>query len=445
MRQALLLILLVGLPLFALPAAADTTVTLLHFSDYHSHALPFYTDEGERGGIARAIAFLKHEKKGGALVFSGGDTINKGSPAWSDKYGCAEWPWLNGIVDAMAFGNHDADYGREDFDRCRAAVRYPILSANTPGFERYRLFTVKGKRIGVFALAGSDFAKLVKTPGFTFDDPVAAAREVVRELREKEHADAVVLIGHEHLEDDQALARAVPGIDLIFGSHSHLKRDLVRIDGTSTWFLSPSQYLSYVSRVEMTFGKNGIAVRGGLVPIDAHLAEDRAVAKRVKSMQRELESDPKYHELFAPIGRLAEPLTVAAFAGRTLEVMREVTQSDIALSTTSTFRQPLPRGTLTMELLLAALPYENEIVTCSMTGTQVQRLYDYNEKRKGTDSEAFVSGTASSASGIQPGKTYRVATTDFLANIAWKEVFDCDKTKTGFKVREELKKQLTQK
>src|SRR5687767_7241923 len=105
MRKLLVLLFL------AMPLSADTTVTLLHFSDYHSHALPFYTDDGERGGIARAIGYLRGEKRRGALVFSGGDTINKGSPAWSDRYGCAEWPWLNGVVDAMAFGNHDADYG----------------------------------------------------------------------------------------------------------------------------------------------------------------------------------------------------------------------------------------------------------------------------------------------------------------------------------------------
>jgi 5'-nucleotidase/UDP-sugar diphosphatase len=436
MRRLLLTFLL-----FVLPAGADTTVTLLHFSDYHSHALPFYTEEGERGGIARAIGYLKNEKKHGALVFSGGDTINKGAPAWSDKYGCTEWPWLNGIVDAVAFGNHDADYGHDDFDRCRAAIHYPILSANTPGFERYRIFTVHGKRIGVFALAGSDFPKLVKTPGFTFGDPVAAAREVVRELREKEKADAVVMIGHEHLEDDQALARAVPGIDVIFGSHTHLRRDLVRIDGTSTWFISPSQYLTYISRVELTFGKNGIGVQGRLVPVDAHMTEDRTTAKRVKRQQRELESDPKYHELFAPIGRLAGALSVADVAQRTLDAMRAATQSDVALSTTSSFRQPLPSGPLTMELLLAALPYENEIVTCTMTGPQLQRLYDYNETRKNTDSGSYVRGPSS----IDPAKSYRVATTDYLAHVSWKEVFDCDKTQSGLKVREELKKALTAK
>lgn len=434
MRRVLIFLLFV-----ALPAVADTTVTLLHFSDYHSHALPFYTEQGERGGIARAIAALKREKKSGALVFSGGDTINKGAPAWSDKYGCAEWPWLNGIVDAMAFGNHDADYGHEEFDRCRAAIRYPILSANTPGFERYRVFTVKGKRIGVFALAGSDFTKLVKTPGFTFGDPVAAAREVVRDLREKEHADAVVVIGHEQAEDDYALARSVPGIDLIFGSHSHLERDLTRIEGTDTWFISPSQYLTFISRVELTFRSNGIGFRGRLVPVDAGLTEDRVVAKRVKSMQRALENDPKYHELFLPIGDLPQALSVAQLAQRTLEVMRNVTQSDVALSTSSTFRQPLPKGPLTMELLLAALPYENEIITCTMNGAQLQRLYDVNGTRKGSDSEAYVRGP----DGIDPRKTYRVATTDYMAFVSWKEVFDCDKTRSGLRVREELKKRLT--
>ena len=432
MRKFLLLV------VFALSLRAGTTVTLLHFSDYHSHALPFYTDEGERGGIARAIGYLQREKRRGALVFNGGDTINRGAPAWSDKYGCAEWSWLNGIVDAMAFGNHEPDYGQADLEKCRATARYPILSANTNGFEPYRVFTVKGKRIGIFAIAGSDFTKLIKTPGFTFGDPVAAARSAVRDLREREHADAVVMIGHEHAEDDYALARAVPGIDLIFGSHSHLKRDLTLIPGTRTWFISPSQYLTYVSRVELTFGARGIDVRGGLVPVDARMRADRAIAERVARMQRDLERDPKYRDLFTPIGKLDQPLDVASLAQKTLAVMRSATQSDVALSTTSSFRQPLPRGTLTMELLLGALPYENEIVSCTMTGSQLQRLYDVNEARRGSDSEAFVNGPAA----IEPAGVYRVATTDYLANVSWKEAFDCEKTKTGLKVREELTKAL---
>lgn len=429
MRKHLLLLLL-----FALPLSAQT-VTLLHLSDYHSHALPFYTDEGERGGIARAIGYLRAHKRAGALVFSGGDTINKGAPAWSDKYGCAEWPWFNGILDAMAFGNHDADYGREAFDRCRAAVSYPILSANTDGFRGSAVFTVRGVRIGVFALAGGDFPKLVKVPGFTFSDPMAAARETVRKLREEEKASVVVMIGHQEVDDDYAMAKAIPGIDLIFGSHSHLKRDLTQIPGTNTTYISPSQYLTYVSRVELDVKDGRVtAVRGGVVPIDASLAEDRRIARRVTRMQRELERDPKYSELFVPIAKLGAPISTEALARRTVDLMREVARADVALSTKSSFRSPLPAGPLTMELLLGALPYENEIVVCTMTGEQVRRLLEV----AGEDS--YVSRLVTE---IEAAKSYRVATTDYLAYVAYKEAFGCEKTMTGLKVREELRKSLT--
>jgi 5'-nucleotidase len=426
MRKFLLLVLL------ALPLSAQT-VTLLHLSDYHSHALPFYTDEGERGGIARAIGYLRAQKKAGALVFSGGDTINKGAPAWSDKYGCAEWPWFNGILDAMAFGNHDADYGREAFNRCRAAVTYPILSGNTAGFRGHAVFTVRGVRVGVFALAGSDFPKLVKEPGFTFSDPIVAAREAVRVLRDVERANVVVMIGHQEVDDDYAMAKAVPGIDLIFGSHSHLKRDLTQIPGTTTTYISPSQYLTYVSRVEVDVKDGRVAaVRGGLVPIDDSISEDRRIARRVARMQRELERDPNYRGLFTPIGKLDAPISTEALAKRTIDVMREVSKADVALSTKSSFRGPLPGGALTMELLLGALPYENEIVACTMTGEQLRRLLVV----AGEDS--FVSGPGT----IDDVRNYRVATTDYLANVAYRDAFACEKSTSGLKVRDELRKSL---
>ena len=73
----------------ALPASAQKIerVTILHFTDYHSHAVPFLAD-GEKnvGGIVRAIGYLRPlAKEPGTLVLSGGDMMNKGAPAWSDS------------------------------------------------------------------------------------------------------------------------------------------------------------------------------------------------------------------------------------------------------------------------------------------------------------------------------------------------------------------------
>jgi len=410
---------------------AATTVTLLHFSDYHSHALPFYTDQGERGGIARAIGYLEQQKRAGALVFSGGDMINKGAPAWSDQYQCAEWPWFNGIVSAMAFGNHEPDYGREAFERCRKQLKYPVLSANTPGFKPYVVLKTKGVRIGVFALAGRDFEKLnvgraLARPGraearLTFGDPVEAARSVVATLRDKERVDAVVLIGHQSVEDDYALARTVPGIDLIFGSHSHLERHLTQIPDTKTAFVSPGQYLTNISRLELTIDEGRVQhVRGGLIPVEGSLPVNTKIEKRVADMQRDLERARP--ELFKPIGRLETAMSTETVAQRALAAMREAAKADVAVSTKSSFRGALPAGTLTLESLRAAMPYDNELVVCTMTEAQLRGILD----------DAYVTP-------FDPQPRYRVATTDYLASVAYK-LSSCEQT--GLRVREELRKRL---
>jgi 5'-nucleotidase len=368
--------------------------------------------------------------------------MNKGAPAWSDMYGCAEWPWLNGIVDVMAFGNHDPDYGYDRFDRCRAAVQYPILSANTEGFERYTVLERKGIRIGVFAVAGSDFPRLVKVPELHYSDPVAAAREVVSELRQREHVDAVVMIGHEHAEDDYKLAAAVPGIDLIFGSHTHFKKELTRIPGTSTWFISPYQYLTYISRVEMRFDGHKLSrVTGKLVRVDDSLPLDKNIAARVAGMQKSLESDPRYSDLFVAFATLPKPLDVDAVAGLTLEAMRKAVSADVALSTASSFRQALPPGSIDLETLRAAMPYDNEIVVAEMKGADVARILTRAKADSKSDAYSYVSAPPN----IDPGRTYRVATTDYMArtSTAYRDLFAGTALKaSGLQVREEVRKHL---
>jgi 5'-nucleotidase len=434
------------------PALAATDVTLLHFSDYHSHALPFYSEgREEQGGIARAVGYLRRAHDRGAVVLSGGDMINKGSPAWSDKYRCVEWPWLNGIVDAMAYGNHDADYGSEVFRRCVGSIAYPILSANLSGppltaVRPYVVLRRLGIRIGVFAVGGPDFETLVKpearpVAGARFGDAVAAARTIVQRLREDEHVDTVVMIGHEHRDDDFALAREVAGIDVIFGTHSHRKDDLQQIHGTGTWFISPFQYLAYVSRVVMTFEDHRlIRVAGGLVRMDDSIPPDKTIAGRVKRLRRKLERDPAYAELFRPIGTASRAIDVPELGDMVADLMRKAANADVALSTASSFRQAIPRGPITMEVLRSALPYDNEIVVAELSGSQLQKLLEV--AHGGADGGAYISGEAMP----EAGKRYRVAATDYLARVAsgYRDAFaGAAIQRTGLRVRDELRKSLT--
>jgi 5'-nucleotidase len=442
-------------------ATAPVTVRLLGFADYHSHAVPFYSEGRVRqGGIARAIAFLKAEReRPGTLVVSGGDMLNQGSPAWSDVFGCVEWPWLAGLVDMMALGNHDLDYGADAFERCRAAAPFPILSANVldargrPALavdgKPYLVRTVSGVRIGLFAVAGPDFPRLVPArnlpEGWHFADPVETARAVVARLRREEQVAAVVLVGHQSWQDDARVARAVPGIDLVLGSHSHRKAGLATIPGTRTSYVSPYQYLAYVARVELDFRGGRLAeIRGGLVPMDVSQPEDLAVAAEVARRVSELRS--RRPERFEVVGVLPGGLSDAGIDTRdapigtwATEAVRRAASLHAFVAPASSFRGGLAPGEVTAEDFHNAIPYRNAVLVAELTGAQVRELVDLSLARRGTDFFSQKSGLAyevenGRAAGLRilrdparprdgyakvdPRGRYRIGVTDFQARVA---------------------------
>ncbi len=468
------------------------TVTLLHFSDYHSHALPFYSEEETKtAGIARAIGFLKQfAGRDDALIFSGGDMMNKGSPSWSDRYRCAEWSWLNDIVDAMAFGNHDADYGPEVFAQCRATINYPILGANILDANNAPLFVHEGRpyavlersgvRIGVFAVAGEDFNQLVRpqnspADGVTFTSAVDTARAIVSTLRETERVDAVVMIGHQQHDEDLALARSVPGIDLIFGSHSHRKAELEKIGGTDTWTISPFQYLTHISRVDMEFecedGDCRLAgVDGDLVAMNPRMEEDPEIAALVRSMQQQLEQDPRFAEMFRPVGTARRGLSTAGqnaanspLGSLVLEVMRSSVGAHAAFSTSSSFREPIAPGVILEETLRASLPYPNQILLFELGAPDIEELLRLSSARSGSDLFSQTAGIRYTAGDgaianveilrdpvnpsagfepLHPGRTYRIATTDYQARVApgYRDFFSrFTAEKSGKEVRDQVR------
>ncbi|OJT19436.1 hypothetical protein BO221_34165 [Archangium sp. Cb G35] len=448
--------------LLLLPACQTTrTVTLVGMTDYHSHAVPFYS-EGEpgQGGVARALAYLREAKTNpDTLVVSGGDTVNKGVPTWSDEYGCVEWPWFNGVLDVMALGNHDLDYGAEAFERCRASVSYPVLCANLVGADGAPYLQVEGKpyvvrevggvRVGFFAVAGPDMQRLVKAEnlpaGTRWTDATEAARAVVEALRTEEHVDAVVLLGHQLREDDEALARAVPGIDVIMGSHSHQKTELGLLPGTRTWYLAPYQYLAYLSEVRLRFqGGKLERVEGGLVKMDGTKREEPETAAEVGRLQRALVA--KHPERFEVLGHLNRPLrdegltTGQAEVGTwAAEVWRRAAGVHAFFALSASFRGGLPAGEVTVEDFLGAIPYRNQLVTAELTGAQLADWVALSESKRGTDSYSQRSGIRYEVEDgrpvrlrvlkepshpeagdepVKPEAVYRVGTLDFQAFVA---------------------------
>ena len=444
-------------------AATDTTITFIGMSDYHSHAVPFYSEgQPDQAGVARTLAYLKTTRANtpNLLVLSGGDTLNKGTPTWSDEYQCAEWPWFNGLIDAMALGNHEFDYGQDVFQKCRASANYPVLSSNYVGADgqpllntgdgkTYFVKEVGGVRIGAFALAGSDFDKLIpaanRATGATFADRVATAKALVATLRDTEKVQAVVLFGHASREDDTALAQAVPGIDLILGTHSHLKEELSKIPNTATYYISPFQYLTYLSQVDLTFSDGKLSkVGGNLVKMDAAKPTDAQYGPQVAQLQKDLEA--KRPERFKVLGQAATELNVedlnnneTTLGNWSMEVVRQKAGTYAFFSTTSSFRAAIPPGAVTVEGFFTAIPYKNSIVTADMTGQQLLDLLNLAVSKRGSDSFLQESGvrfainngtatnvqvladpaaTTGSYVALDLSKTYKIGVTNFMSGVA---------------------------
>lgn len=461
-------VLLLGAAPLAAQSSGSTTVTIIGLTDYHSHAVSFYSEgKPNQAGIARTIAYLKAAKQEpNTIVVSGGDTMNLGIPTWSDEYQCIEWPWFNGLVDVMALGNHDLDYGAAAFAQCRASADYPIISANLvtadgtpflqPEGKPYVVKEIDGVKIGFFAVGGPDVQRLIKKEwlpeGTSWQDATATARTIVARLRSEEQVSAVVLIGHQLREDDEALARAVPGIDLIMGSHSHYKGELSKIEGTETYYISPFQYLTYLARVQLTFeGGKLAAVTGELVKMDESRPEDPQIAAQVAQLQQALVA--KRPERFEVLGQAQRELSDANISrGESLignwatEVLRQAAGAHAFLSTASSFRAALPPGDITVEGFYTAIPYKNIITTAEMRGQQLADLVALSVNKMGSDGFSQVSGVryavqdgkptniqvlrdpANPAAGyapLDPAATYRVGTTDFQAYVAggYKELF----------------------
>jgi 5'-nucleotidase len=359
----------------------------------------------------------------------------------------------------MALGNHDLDYGVETFERCRASITYPLLSANlvkedgTPYLQveghPWLIREVAGVRLGLFAVAGPDFAKLVKAEnlptGTHWADSREAARRIVAELREREHVDAVVLFGHQSREEDEALAREVPGIDVILGTHSHYKGELRLIPGTRTYYVSPYQYLAYLSEVRLHFkGRKLEQVTGGLVKLDASRPEDPEVAAKVAELQRQLKQ--KRPERFEVLGRLPRALpdegvsTGEAPIGKwATEVLRRGVEAHAFFATASSFRGGLPAGEVTVEDFYSAIPYKNMVAVAEMTGVQLLEWLALVESRRGADGFSQFSGVrytvkdgrpaeveilkdplhpGAGYTRLDPAATYRVGMPDFQAYTA---------------------------
>jgi 2',3'-cyclic-nucleotide 2'-phosphodiesterase (5'-nucleotidase family) len=139
--------------------------------------------------------------------------------------------------DAMALGPKELSLGPDLLRQRMGEADFPILSANAvlTGSEQlvaepYTILDVGGHQVGVIGLTRAQGAA---PAGFQVLDPQQALERYLPEVREK--AGTVILLTNLENNAALALARAVPGVDLVIGAlPSQAPVSSVRVPDTNT-------------------------------------------------------------------------------------------------------------------------------------------------------------------------------------------------------------------
>src|ERR1044071_3423807 len=262
-------------------SVADTVITILHTNDTHSQIdpLPANDRNAGMGGVARRATLVKRIRKENpnTLLIDAGDVL-QGTPYFNFYKGEVEYKAMSAIgYDVGTLGNHEFDNGVEALAAALKFANFDVVSANydvkgtvlEQRVKRYVVKTVGGIKIGLFGLGVSPVG-LITPDNFkavTYIDPVVAAREVVKKLRDEERCALVVGMSHlGYYEDgkhgDSLVAAQVDGIDFIASGHTHtfMKEPVFQTQpcGNKTMIFQVGKSGIHLGRVDFTF-------RGGRV------------------------------------------------------------------------------------------------------------------------------------------------------------------------------------
>ncbi len=344
---ALLLAVLCVLPVGAVAEGCtqETNVTTILFThDLHSHFLPQSTAEGgESGGYARLKTVIDGERamNPDALLVDGGDFSIGSLIQTLYTTQAAELRTMGAMgYDAVTIGNHEFDHKGVGFaemlNSAKAAQtaamglltdsQYPprnleayqaqygpltlalpaLLEANyapaddnpdrafiRSAMEDYGVtdcVTLErgGVTYGLFGLMGVDSDECAPTSGFTRTDAAKAAKRCVETLK-GEGAEIIVCLSHSGTGDslasseDEELAKAVDGIDVIVSGHTHstLAEPLVVND---TYIVSSGPYCQNLGSLTFSWDDGGEKrlLDYRLIPIDETVAENPEIAGLVE-------------------------------------------------------------------------------------------------------------------------------------------------------------------
>ena len=287
--------------------AKEQNVDIMFISDTHSHLDSFNTVfEGKHenmGGFARLNTLIKNqkEKNPDTIVLDAGDFSMGTLFHTLFETQAAELRMLGELgVEVTTIGNHEFDFQGEslakminaaidsgdeipsmvlcnvDWDSCKDNEGANAIKAafEKYGVKPYTIIKKNNTRIAVIGVFGKDALSCAPTCELTFLDPVEAVKNTVKEIKDTEDVDMIIVLSHGGLgsdaktdvdgtnlvtsgkSEDEVMAKSVPEIDLLISGHSHttVKEPLKFKD---TYIVGCGEYAEQIGNLSMSKREDG--------------------------------------------------------------------------------------------------------------------------------------------------------------------------------------------
>jgi 5'-nucleotidase/UDP-sugar diphosphatase len=331
---------------------------------------------------------------------------------------------------ASALGNHELDFGREQFLKNAGLSQFPFLAANlkvkdasvAKGMELapFKVFERKGLKVGVVGLTSPKTvtsAMSGRAEGLDLvgtEDALASAVPAAR----KAGADVVVVVADICPSELQPTLEKHPEwkLTLVAGGRCPAQIDTKVGD---TVLVSLGRGLEKYLRARITFdatkpeGQKVTGVESQLVDVAGGKGTpDAETVKFIDEAKKQLDAKLGEQLGFTKTGlKQGTPEMARWVAG----AMREGVSADAVVLNRKGLRQDLPAGPITVGSVYSVLPYENSLMLMKVKGSDLATQL--------SNPEAVVSGFTPAGKGkfkdakgkpLDPKKDYTVGTIEYL-------------------------------
>jgi len=454
------------------------TIRVLETTDFHGAILGGTRERrsqrpiGTSAALAAAIARERAANPEGTVLIDGGDLF-QGTMVSNLQFGRPVVEQMNLIgYTAASVGNHEFDWGVDTLARRVREMKFADLAANMverktgkrPSWARSdTTVTRRGVRVGLLGLAYPGTPRVTlpaNVAHLRFDDDSTTAANVSARLR-KAGATLVVGFGHIPAETDSTrkahgdltrLAK-VAGVDAWFGGHSHNVVD-DRVEGRPVMIAGAlGQYVAEADLVMDPVKKKVVESSQRVLTVYADAPLDSAWTARMAHWNADVApiAAAEIGTAGVALHRRSPETTIGDFI---CDAMRVDAKVDFAFQNPGGMRADLNQGPITRGEVYAVMPFDNTIVTLSLTGAQVKQALEQslrgnrvtqvsglkyvlvpNGTRWGLGAVTLPDGAP-----LDDAKTYTVAVNNFMASGGdqYNVLADAKATDTGRLIRDAM-------